>query len=84
MTCKMTKAQQDTFSNLINNFNSARQDIENFLTELKDDWEDDLQNKSESYQESQAGQDAQERIDTLDGWMDEVANDFEPDISEVF
>lgn len=83
MTCKMTKTQQKTFENLISTFNNARQDIENFLDELKGEWESELEDKSEGYTETQAGQDAQERISILESWLDEIPNDFEPDTSEV-
>lgn len=81
--CKMTTAEQKTLDSLVLSFNSARQDIENFLEELKGEWESSLEDKSESFQESQSGQDAQSRIDILGGWLDEVSNDFDPDLSEV-
>lgn len=83
MTCKMTKTQQRDFENLIVKFNNARIDIENFLDNIKGDWESKLEDKPESYSESQAGQDASERLSILEGWLDEIANDFEPDTSEV-
>lgn len=81
--CKMTQADQKTLDNLVSKFNDARFDIVNFLEELKGEWESALEDKSDDFQESQPGQDAQSRISILEGWLDEVANDFELDISEV-
>lgn len=44
------------------------------VTEIKDDLESEFEDKSEKWQESEAGEAARQDIDNLENWIGEIEN----------
>lgn len=72
MAIKLTKAQKTELDNLAADFESARMALSEKLDEIASDWESEWSEKSERWQEGEAGQAAQEKIDQLRAYIDEL------------
>ncbi len=70
-TCKLTKSERKELDELANAADNALCVLRHRIAELADQWGEDWNEKSEKWQESDAGQEAQERIDILQNYCDE-------------
>lgn len=72
MAFKLTKTQAKTLDSLIGAYGTAREALAEALDAIATDWEETIGDKSEKWQESEAGKEAQERADTIRAWFDEL------------
>jgi hypothetical protein len=82
-TCKLTKAQQHRLETLVEAYEMARGELSSFLADVQSDWQGDMDDKSEKWTEGEAGQEAQERLDTLTAWLDEMPGECVVDPEQV-
>lgn len=80
MAFKLSKKQADELNKLSIAFEEARSSLFSFLDETASEWEDEFSDKSERWQEGEAGQAAQEKIDLVRGWADEMPEEGTPSI----
>ena len=73
----LTKAQHRELDKLYTDMDTAVCALYDRLEEIVAEWTDEHSEKSERWQESDAGQDAQSRIDTLQGIVDERPDSLE-------
>lgn len=71
-TCKLTKAESAELQKLVDALDAAQSALTEWLSERQAEWESAIEDRSEKWRESEAGQEAQERLDTLTGWLDEI------------
>lgn len=76
---KITKAQASHCRVLIENFEIARVALQEASQEILEDWHGQFVNKSEKWQESEAGQEVQSSIEALDEFVNKL---FDAEISE--
>lgn len=75
--CKLTKAEKAELESLIAGYEQARAALGEKLDILAGDWEEILDEKSDTYRDSEAGQQAQERADQMRAWFDELPDEGE-------
>jgi hypothetical protein len=80
MAIKLTKAQAKDLDQLSQNFEAAKMALSEKLDEIANDWESEWSDKSERWQEGEGGSAAQEKIDLVRSWMDELPAEGEPQI----
>jgi len=84
MKCVLKKAEINDLQALYNAFDVARSALLDRLTDIKDEWQEEFDEASERWQESDAGQEASDRINTLDAIIAEVdAADVDMDCDEL-
>lgn len=71
-TCKLSKTERKEIEALISALDEARAALSDKLSDLKAEWEEAFDERSERWQDSEAGEEAKERLDTLEGWVDEI------------
>ena len=76
-------SERGELEKLIATFDVAKEALATFLSDLHGEWETAFGEKSEKWQEGEAGQAARERIDTLAAWIDQIESVESPDISEI-
>lgn len=81
--CTLTKVERAELERLVDLFSGARSDIESYLTDLIDAWQEALDGRSEKWRESEAGAEAQERLETLQGWLEGLPEDDVPDFDSL-
>jgi predicted RNase H-like nuclease (RuvC/YqgF family) len=69
---KLAKAEAITLRILADALDTAKSELTDYLNEMQSDWEKEYDERSESWQNSEAGLAAQERRDTLQCLIDEV------------
>lgn len=72
MAFKITQKEAAEIQKLVAAYEKDCQDLREALIAILDEWESDWSDKSKSWQESDRGQSAQDRIDTLAAWIDEI------------
>jgi hypothetical protein len=80
MAIKLTKAQAKDLDQLSQDFEAAKMALSEKLDEIANDWESEWSDKSERWQEGESGSAAQEKIDLVRSWMDELPAEGEPQI----
>lgn len=80
MAFKLTKKQRNELTKLVEKYEHAKSDLSDALDQLASDWESEFSDKSERWQESEVGQAAQEKIDMVRGWFDDMPAEGEPNI----
>lgn len=80
---KLTKAERSELGKLITDFGKSKDALSAFLTDLHARWEGKFEDKSEGWQDGDAGQAAQERIDAVQSWLDDLGEVEVPDVSEI-
>lgn len=75
MAFKLTKKEAAEMQKLVDAYDVARSELSQVLIDLADEWESECGDESEKWQESDAGEAARERIDTVTGWADEIPED---------
>jgi len=78
MEIKLTKQQAVDLVQLSQNFETAKLALQEFLVDLIDDWEQEIADKSDRWQASDAGQAAQERVALVQEWLNEIPVDGDP------
>jgi hypothetical protein len=77
---KLTKAEATALKKLVEDYETAADALRNRLDEIASDWESEHGEKSERWQEGEAGQAAQEKIELVRGWFDEMPGEETPAI----
>ena len=72
-TCRLSVAEIHKLENLAQAFDNAREDLREFLDDITGRWEDETGTRSERWLESEAGGEAQERLQTVIGWQSEIS-----------
>jgi hypothetical protein len=67
-TAKLTKAQKSEIDLLINDFDNARSALFDKLDEIAGEWDDEISERSEKWQQSEASDAARERTEQLRQW----------------
>ena len=83
MAFKLTKREALELRTLIDNYELARTALSERLDEIASEWEAELEEKSDRWKESDAGQSAQENVDTLRGWHDQFPDAFDGDVDDL-
>jgi len=81
--CKLTKEQKGVLESLFNEFDMARDHLHSELNEIVNEWTEEMDEKSDRYKESEAGQQAQERIEAIEQMRDNFEECPEFDLNEV-
>jgi hypothetical protein len=81
--CKLSKAEKAELQPLVDAFESARSELADWLLSVQGEWESAIEEKSEKWRESEAGQEAQSRLDTLGVWLDELPEEMAIDVDQV-
>jgi len=68
---------------MVEAFDKAKDDLLLALRELKESWDEQYGEKTEKWQEGEAGQKASDRISNLDGIIDALDTIEAPDLSEL-
>jgi hypothetical protein len=72
MKCALNKSRHRELTALIEAFDTAKSSLTETLQATLDDWEEEYENSSERWQESDAGQAADERRSQLQEWIDSL------------
>jgi hypothetical protein len=83
MTAKLTKTERKELNILIADLDNARSALLDRLDEIANEWDDAISEKSDRWQESDAGSDATSRAETIRQWVDEVPETPAFDFDEV-
>jgi len=70
--CKLSKDEKVELQKLVDAYDNARSSLVDFLTEVQGEWEEEMEEKSDKWKEGEAGTQAQDRLDTLCAWIDEL------------
>lgn len=70
--CTLTKTERAELQSLIDAYDSARSALLDRATEIRDEWETELDEKSDKWREGDAGEEAQERFDSFGAFVDEI------------
>ena len=81
MILKADKKKELT--SMVEAFDKAKDDLLLALRELKESWDEQYGEKTEKWQEGEAGQKASDRISNLDGIIDALDTIEAPDLSEL-
>ena len=78
-TCKLDKEKRQELESLFNDYDRARDILRDALDQVAVEWTDEMDEKSDKWKESEAGGNAQSRLDTIERLRDEFeeAPDFE-------
>jgi hypothetical protein len=68
--CEMTKPQAAQLLKLYDAMEQAIADLVTFAGSIAEEWEAELEERSDKWRESANGQEAQERYDALLGWIE--------------
>lgn len=74
MAIKLTKKQHKELSEAIGAYENACSELSQMLTDILDEWQSEFDEKSEKWQESDAGQAAREKLELVQSWIDEMPN----------
>jgi len=80
MAFKLNKKDASRLNELHQKYEAAKQDLSELLDEIASEWEGEFSEKSEKWVEGEAGQAAQERIDMVRGWFDDMPAEGDPNI----
>ena len=83
MAFKISKAHASQLDELVSAYEHARAALAEWLDELASEWEEEFNEKSEKWQEGEAGQAAQEHIDTVRSWFDELPEEPSIDVEAL-
>lgn len=83
MAFKLTKSQQNELTVLVEAYETARGELATFLDEIASNWEQELEERSEKWMESERGQEAQERTEKIRGWHEELPDECVIDATEL-
>jgi hypothetical protein len=72
MAFKITKKEAAELQALVDAYEAAQDALGKALAEIHEEWENEYHEKSEGWQESAAGQAAEDRIDTLWAMIEEL------------
>lgn len=74
MAFKLSKTEQAELRKLIDRVEDATGELAQWLDTLADEWRGEFDEKSEKWQEGEAGASVQERIDTIEAWRDQLTD----------
>jgi DNA anti-recombination protein RmuC len=80
---KLTKAERSQLETLIAALDKARDELASHMREIADEWQSTFDEKSERWQEGDAGQAAQQRIETLTEMADDLTDSELPDLTTL-
>ena len=80
MAFRLTKKEAADLDGLVQAFEEARTSLEERLNEIATEWEFAVDEKTDRWRDSETGQTAQERIDLVRMWCDEMPGEGEPQI----
>lgn len=80
---KLTKAERSELEKMIAAYDKARDELMARLREIADEWQGTFDEKSEGWQQGDAGQTAQDRITTLSEMADNIEGADVPDLSTL-
>jgi hypothetical protein len=83
MAFKLNKQELTDLQALIDAYKNARSSLADRLDEIAADWESDFADKSEKWQEGEAGQIVLERIEMVRGWHDEFQSECDIDMEAL-
>lgn len=69
---KLTNKQAQELDQLVGDYERTKDALREWLDDLAADWESALEDRSERWHESDAGQRAKDRTDTVRIWADEL------------
>jgi hypothetical protein len=78
--CRLSKQARVKLQTLIDNYDTAWSSLILFLLDMQSDWLSEINERSEKWKKSAAGQSAQERLNTLDAWLNKLPDDAPTDI----
>lgn len=78
MAFKLTKAEAKELEQLSMDYEAARCALADRLDEIASEWETEWSEKSERWQEGEAGQLAQEKCEMVRSWHDEMPEEGTP------
>ena len=84
MAFTFTKAEAKEFAKLESDFEVARDTLAEFVREKHSEWDDAFNEKSERWQEGEAGETARTKIDGISNYADEIENMETPDASDFY
>jgi hypothetical protein len=70
--CRLSVAEIQELKHLTQAYENARDALSEFLDDVVSRWEEEIETRSEKWRESEAGGEAQERLETITGWRDEI------------
>jgi hypothetical protein len=71
-TCQLSVAELHEFKNLAQAYETSREALSEFLDDIVGRWEGEIEERSEKWRESEAGGEAQERLEMVTGLRDEI------------
>ena len=80
---KLTKQQKTELTKLLADFDQARQALADRVEEINNEWSDAFEERSERWKEGDTAQEAQERIDALQAFWDELPETLDLDLDAL-
>ena len=75
MAFKLTKRERAEGQKLFDAFDTAASELSQWLADLAEDWNGQFDEKSEKWQEGEAGEAARAKIDIIEAWIDAMPSD---------
>jgi len=72
---KLTNAQRAEIQELADAYDRGRSLLIELLGQIQADWQAEIDEKSDKWRESDNGVKAQDRLDILTGWLEELPDD---------
>jgi len=82
-TCRLSVAEIKKLEDLAQSLNNAREDLGEFLDDIVGRWEDEMAERSERWLESEAGGEAQERLQTVIEWREASQTEIGIDVMQL-
>lgn len=79
MAFKLRKVDAAALEALVNKYARATEELNEWLQNVLDEWQGAFDEKSDKWRDSDAGSAAQERIDLIQSWIDELEITVNPD-----
>lgn len=71
---KLTKKERADLSELASTLETARDNLQTFLADLHSDWQSTFDERSEKWQEGEAGQAASQWLEQMQEWIDKLGD----------
>jgi hypothetical protein len=82
--CRLSAAEIQTLKDLTQAHEDAREDLGEFLDNVVARFQDEIEERSEKWRESESGREAQDRLETIGGWRDDLsAAEIEIDVAQL-
>ncbi len=70
--CTLSKTQRSQLETLFDTYKTAYDELAQLGADIRSEWESAIDDKSDRWKEGDAGQEAQDRLDAFDAWVENL------------